>query len=136
MDASVRAGVWQLTAPVCSEHTHTHTVTDRTFLQLKLVHDRLFFFLSYSFTQKLSVKTGSFHNPCEVCLLCKQNSHLDNNNGQPRSTLATALTTSKSTYRSLHPASTDRAKGHNTVGDYGNDCSPRSSVVYLSSLKD
>jgi len=136
MDASVRAGVWQLTFPVCSEHTHTFR--DRTFLQLKLVHDCLLFLLSYSFTQKLSVKTGSFQTWIirDVCLLCKQNSQLANNSGQPRSTLATTLTTSKSTYRSLHPASTDRAKGHNTVGDYGNDCSPRSSVVYLSSLKD
>lgn len=64
----------------------------------------------------------------------KRNSCLGNNNGQLCSPLVT--TAPKSTYRSLQRVSVERAKGHSTVGDYGNDCSPRSSVVYLSSLKD
>lgn len=138
MDASVRAGVWKLTAPVCSEHTHTQSHTEH-FLQLKLEHDRLSFFLSYSFTGPFQIGIRpsvleAGHNLCEVCLPCKQNSRLGNDSGQPRSALVTAA--SKSTYRSLHPASTERTKGHNTVGDCGNDCSQRSSVVYISSLKD
>lgn len=73
---------------------------------------------------------GRVDGPLGVCLPSKQSSCLGNDSGQLCSGLV------KSTYRSLQRVSAERAKGHNTVGDCGNDCSPRSSVVYLSSLKD
>ncbi len=128
MDAFVRAGVWKLTASVCLMHTHTHT------------HARTVWHSSWVLKQGCP-RLGL--DPCcwrqekghaSICLPSEHNSHIGNYSGQPRSALVTAA--SKSTYRSFYLVSVERARGHNTVGDCGNDCSPRSSVVYLSSLKD